>query len=146
MVHHYIQRTMEWCTIIYSAPLNGTPSYCVYSAPLNRAPLYTCAGRAAAARGQGLAGPEQVRCRALPCSRGAPERIKLPEARAFGRAALCKDLDARAGRRAFHSTTVNGVPSYLVHSAPLNGAPLHIQRTIKCCTIIPYMRAKKCLL
>ena len=25
MVHHYIQRTIEWCTIIYSAPFNGAP-------------------------------------------------------------------------------------------------------------------------
>ena len=23
MVHHHIQRTMKWCAIIYSAPLNG---------------------------------------------------------------------------------------------------------------------------
>ena len=27
MVHHYIQRAIKWCAIIYSAPLNGAPSY-----------------------------------------------------------------------------------------------------------------------
>ena len=50
IIHHYIQRTIKWCTtkwrtIIYSAPLNGAPLYnyytMIHSAPLNGAPLYS---------------------------------------------------------------------------------------------------------
>ena len=39
MVHHYLQRTIKWCSFTYSAPLNGAPLY-IYSAPFNGAPLY----------------------------------------------------------------------------------------------------------
>ena len=27
MIHHYIQRTIKWCTIICYAPFNGAPWY-----------------------------------------------------------------------------------------------------------------------
>ena len=39
IIHHYIQRAIKWCTIIYSAPLNGAPLHIGY----NRA--RRCSGR-----------------------------------------------------------------------------------------------------